>query len=1047
MENFVGIDLGTTNSAICTFDKDTQQTRVWRSPEGNDVTPSAIYIDRRGEYVGQRAYNDAPRSPDNCATLFKRFIGTTTPIELTAVDRTFTPEECSAKVLTTLFGYLPEEIRNSSDTGTVITVPAAFNQMQKNATMTAAEMAGIGKVELVQEPVSAVTSFMKASGGKDGIYLIYDLGGGTLDIAIAESIRKRVNILAHGGIQMCGGRDFDRTLVDNIVCPWLHENFDLPEDLSSDPTFKPLLRFATWATEKAKIELSARDEAMISLSEVEIRTNDLNGDEIYLHIPLDRNTFDKLIEDQITETIDAVRETLSKTGYTPNDIESIVWVGGPTHYKPLRDKVAFELGIKGDILTVNPMTAVAEGASIWAESVDWNSAKNKEGTKSGGTNVEDKSSDELEFTFNFKDRTPDDTTKIALQVRGQVPTGYQFEIISLDSGWTSRHISLRYGATIDVNLLELGENKFTCTVYDELGKTIKQEEIVIRKVDISMDKIPAELSIALEVVRKVGKEPELKYLVKKGDLLPKAGEITVYAEEALEAGSSNSLNFKLREIDSRGRNKPMGVLRIEGKDLTEGSIPVNTPLKLSYEKSRGGNVKFEIEVEIEGISRTFNDVLYYDEDSMLDTIQMEVNERLQRQEHILKANIGMDLLHNPFYFLKTTQRDDKKTIVKLAEEQGLLSDADKCRNVQDTLTFPRKRISAEIAWLHGIPTERVYDILILLESVSGDHINIDQSTSDPSQNSLALELSRIPYAESSTLADEVLELLISHEEHSSKINNLVEVSKFLGFDNLSPIDRANLLAARMLRLTEYSSDNVARWIIAIAQTFQEVNPSEVCRILNVERRESGFPEITDLSEIVSEIQSLRQYYKQVIKFVLENIDSAKERVHAVMMVVESVTDNESSDLPILIEDAIDSYEDVADSVLELGEKEIEKYDKKLRIAAEEEEPEITFARIVKEFIKTIKDWCIIAQPIQLNKKRQGLRHAASHNVSKRVRLLAIFLINEYDKLESSQKILKTLKEVFTEFPEITERITADLETLNKITQQREDNSQISLFDN
>ena len=144
----------------------------------------------------------------------------------------------------------------------MITVPAAFDQMQKNATMAAAEMAGIGKVELVQEPVAAVMSYMKARGGSDGIFLIYDFGGGTLDIAIAESIRKRVAILAQGGIQMCGGRDFDRTLVDNH-CPTLARMkiLTLPDDISVNPKYKPLLRLATWATERAKIELSARDES------------------------------------------------------------------------------------------------------------------------------------------------------------------------------------------------------------------------------------------------------------------------------------------------------------------------------------------------------------------------------------------------------------------------------------------------------------------------------------------------------------------------------------------------------------------------------------------------------------------------------------------------------------------------------------------------------------------------------------------------------------------------------------------------------------------
>ncbi len=658
MENFVGIDLGTTNSAICTFDKETQQTRVWKSPEQNDVTPSAIYIDRRGnERVGQEAYMAKARNPDNCATLFKRFMGTSTPIELSAVDRTFTPEECSAKVLKTLFGYLPEEIRDLPDTGTVITVPAAFDQMQKNATMAAAEMAGIGKVELVQEPVAAVMSFMKVSDSSDGIFLIYDLGGGTLDIAIAENIKKRVAILAHGGIRLCGGRDFDRKIFDNIVRPWLHEKFDLPDDLANNPTYKPLLGLATWATERAKIELSSKNESIISLYEGEIGTNDLTGDEIYLDIPLDRNTYDELIAEQIAETIEAARETLSKTGYTPNDIECIVWVGGPTHYKPLRDKVAFELGIRGDRLDVNPMTAVAIGASIIAESTDWNAAKVRD--KKNQEEVLSKSNSDSEFTFNFnyRDRTPDDTTKIAVQLEGQVPNGTEFQVDSLDSAWTSGRIPLKHGQTVDVTLINTGSNTFKISVYDNLGKSIKHEEIIIRKVDISIDKIPSELSIALEVVSNqvdvgnigkvdvgnIGKESELAFLVKEGELLPKEGKITVYAGQILEAGSSNSLNFKLQEIDSMGRRKPMALLRIYGTDFAEGSIPVNTLLNCFYKKSLGGNIEFEVEVDIGGNIKTFDEVLYIDEDSTPSPVQIFEKGRhtLTRIDHIQKL-VGDD---------------------------------------------------------------------------------------------------------------------------------------------------------------------------------------------------------------------------------------------------------------------------------------------------------------------------------------------------------------------------------------------------------------------
>ena len=256
---FIGIDLGTTNSAICSYDG--EHVRLYKSPEQHDVTPSAIFIDKRGnKYVGSRAYNNAARNPDNAATLFKRLMGTSTPVRLPAVNLTMTPEQCSAEILRVLFGYLPEEIREDESTGTVITVPAAFNQMQKDSTMSAADAAGIGRVALMQEPVAAVMSVMRHR-KNDGVFVVYDLGGGTLDIAVAESISGRVSLLAHGGIAMCGGRDFDLILFDNVVKPWLRAQFDLPEDFSTGEQFKSLRRMAVWAAEKAKIELSQKGQS------------------------------------------------------------------------------------------------------------------------------------------------------------------------------------------------------------------------------------------------------------------------------------------------------------------------------------------------------------------------------------------------------------------------------------------------------------------------------------------------------------------------------------------------------------------------------------------------------------------------------------------------------------------------------------------------------------------------------------------------------------------------------------------------------------------
>jgi len=594
MKNFVGIDLGTTNSAICSYDG--SDTRVWKSPQQNDVTPSAIYIDRRGnKQIGFNAYNMAPQSPDNSAMLFKRLMGTSTPINLPAVDITMTPEECSAEILKVLFGYLPEEIRNDPDTGTVITVPAAFNQMQKDATMQAASMAGLGKVALMQEPVAAVMSVMRAR-NTDGMFLIYDLGGGTLDIAIAESLGGRVNLLAHGGIAMCGGRDFDRVLVDNVVRPWLLENFDLPEDFSVNPSFKSLIRLATWATERAKIELSAREDSVISLSETEARVRDLSDNEVYLDIPLQRDTYDKLIAERVSESIESARETLNKAGLSPHDLERIVFVGGPTNYKMLRDKVAFELGIPGST-DVNPMTAVAEGAGLFAESIDWSSQnrsrKNTRGQISSGGG--------LELSFNYIARTPDVKAKIAVQLAGQAASGSEFQIDSVDTGWTSGRMPLKHGATLDVSLTKNGENTFKVFVFDSVGGPIalEQDSIVITRTAATVDAIPASHSIAIAVLDKVGGPQVLEYLVKSGDSLPKKGNKTFKAAESLKAGSTGSLNFALWEgeiEDPITDNRPIGVLKISGSDFDDGVIPAGADLVCEYEILDSGNIIIEVSV-------------------------------------------------------------------------------------------------------------------------------------------------------------------------------------------------------------------------------------------------------------------------------------------------------------------------------------------------------------------------------------------------------------------------------------------------------------------
>lgn len=591
---YVGIDLGTTNSAICSFDG--ESIRLYKSPEQHDVTPSAIFIDRRGnKYVGSRAYNNAARNPDNAAVLFKRLMGTSTPVKLPAVNLTMTPEECSAEVLRALHGYLPEEIRGDGDTGTVITVPAAFNQMQKDSTMAAADAAGLGRVALMQEPVAAVMSVMRQR-KNDGVFVVYDLGGGTLDIAIAESISGRVTLLAHGGIAMCGGRDFDRILFDNIVKPWLLENFDLPEDLTTNPQFKSLLRMATWATEKAKIELSQKEEAVVSLPETELGVRDQAGEEIYIDITIDRKRYDGLIGPKVEESIVSARETLEKAGLSPHDVERVVFVGGPTHYKPLRDKVAFELGIAPST-DVNPMTAVAEGAAVFAESIDW--ASQSRGRKSARGAIS--AGGALDLSFNYIARTPDSKAKIVAKLGSSAPAGVEFQIDSLDTGWSSGRIALKDGAGIELNLTKPGDNTFKVFVFDSNGGpvSLREDKIVIARTAASIDAIPASHSIGIEARSKVGGRSILVHIVKEGDQLPKKGKEIFKAGESLKAGSPGSLNFKLWEgdiDDTIHDNRFIGLFKISGTDFDDDVIAAGADLICEYEVRDSGNIFLEVSV-------------------------------------------------------------------------------------------------------------------------------------------------------------------------------------------------------------------------------------------------------------------------------------------------------------------------------------------------------------------------------------------------------------------------------------------------------------------
>lgn len=594
---FIGIDLGTTNSAITSFDG--KNTRVWKSPEQNDVTPSVIYIAKRGgRFYGKKAYDNAPLNPENTAQLFKRLMGSSTKIKVADIE--MTPEECSAEILRTLFGYLPEDVRNDKKTGTVITVPAAFNQMQKNATKEAAFGAGINKVALIQEPVAAIMSVAKQQ-NINGLFVVYDFGGGTFDVSIAERAGNKINLLTNDGIAFCGGRDFDKLLLDNIVVPWLKNNFNLPDGFRINEKYAKLIRMATWATEQAKIELSAKETASVQLDESVIRCSDESGNEIYLDVPLSREQYNNLIFPKIDETIEKTREVISNVGLKPEDINYVVFVGGPTQYKPLRDRVSQQLGIAPST-DVNPMTAVSEGAAIYAESIDFETAKGGQKADKGIIKAQ---SFGLEFRYNA--RTSSDKAKIAVVFKNADKLNFVFK--SQNTGWTSGKLTLSSGSIVTVALTEMGENSFSVQCFDENGTEVKLPEsnITIAKTLINIGKIPCAHSVGVELEDPVTGKPILDYLIKKDDLLPKSGTVKYKTTKRISAGSNDSISFKLWEgeiADPVEYNRFIGEISISGNSFEYGIIPVGSEIVCDYTFSDSGNIETKVTVPSVGITET-----------------------------------------------------------------------------------------------------------------------------------------------------------------------------------------------------------------------------------------------------------------------------------------------------------------------------------------------------------------------------------------------------------------------------------------------------------
>ncbi|MCD2261541.1 molecular chaperone DnaK [Dietzia aurantiaca] len=354
MGRAVGIDLGTTNSAVAVLEGG--EAQVIANAEGSRTTPSVVAFAKNGEVlVGQPAKNQAVTNVDRTIRSVKRHIGTDWKSD-SIDDKTYTPQEISARTLQKLKrdaeSYLGEDV-----TDAVITVPAYFNDAQRQATKDAGQIAGLNVLRIVNEPTAAALAYGLDKGEQEQTILVFDLGGGTFDVSLLDIGDGVVEVRATSGDNHLGGDDWDQRVVD-----WLVEKFKAQNgiDLTKD---KMALQRLREAAEKAKIELSSGQSTSINLPYI---TVDADKNPLFLDETLTRAEFQKITQDLLDRCRQPFQAVIKDAGISVSSIDHVVLVGGSTRMPAVTDLVKELTGGKEPNKGVNPDEVVAVGAALQA---------------------------------------------------------------------------------------------------------------------------------------------------------------------------------------------------------------------------------------------------------------------------------------------------------------------------------------------------------------------------------------------------------------------------------------------------------------------------------------------------------------------------------------------------------------------------------------------------------------------------------------------------------------------------------------------------------
>ncbi len=471
-----GIDLGTTNSSIVKMQGG--EPRVYKSDTTMDTMPSCVGFNKKGTLlVGSVAFNslnrdklnamrDFSQTSSNFFIEFKRTMGTDKAYYSSHTKKGYSSEELSAEVLKTLKTFVKDDDLDA----VVITVPAKFTINQKDATLRAAKLAGFKQCELLQEPIAAAMAYGLKTSDKNGYWLVFDFGGGTFDAALIKVEDGIMKVTDTEGDNYLGGKNLDYAIVDELIIPYLNNNFNI-KSIIGDPDKLEILRDAMKQfAEEIKIQLSFKEDHNLNPDMGTIPGVDDDGCEFSIDLTITQGDLAKVIAPIFQKSIDICKDLLRRNNLMNSELDRVILVGGPTYSPILRKMLREQITDQVDT-SCDPMTVVASGAALFAATLSIDESILDISRDNGKTQIalgyEPTTVEQVEFV----------TIKLIKDSRNDISSDKYFaEIIRSDKAWSSGKVQIDgVGEIVEVVLEEGKANAFNVVIFNEVGDRLECE--------------------------------------------------------------------------------------------------------------------------------------------------------------------------------------------------------------------------------------------------------------------------------------------------------------------------------------------------------------------------------------------------------------------------------------------------------------------------------------------------------------------------------------------------------------------------------------------